>query len=234
MESVIIMKLFLLLQVPLRDGGQAYTETNLDRLIVEPWNFVTAILFFLLAVYWLKVVLKNLKAHRFLFAMLILLVIGGIGGSIYHGFRYHRAFLMMDWMPIMLITFSASVYFFIKSWGKWWPPLILILAYFFIQGSIFRSGIPIQTAINISYASMAVIVLFPIVWYLIKTGFAGYHFVTFALASFALALFFRWTDKFDWLPMGTHFLWHIFGLIAVHLMLRFVYLSNNPNENLKL
>ncbi len=220
------MGLFTLLQIRLRDGGQAYTETDLTRLIVEPWNFVTAVLFLILAVYWLNLVSKQIKEHGFLFAMLILLTIGGIGGSVYHGFRWHQTFLMMDWMPIMLITFSASVYYFIKAWGKWWPPVILILAYFFIQGFIFRSGIPIQTAINISYASMSLMVLLPILWYLSKTGFARWQFVAAALLSFALALFFRWSDKFAWFPMGTHFLWHIFGLVAVHIMLRFVYLSN--------
>jgi hypothetical protein len=40
-----MMLLFYLLNVPLRDGGQAYTETNLDRLVVEPWNFVTVFFF---------------------------------------------------------------------------------------------------------------------------------------------------------------------------------------------
>ena len=222
------MGLYTLLQIRLRDGGMPYTETNLGRLVVEPWNFVTAVLFFILALYWLNVVRKDLKHHGFLFSMLILLTIGGIGGSVYHGFRLHRAFLMMDWMPIMLITFSASVYYFIKAWGKWWPPVFLIVAYFFTQGFLFQSGIPIQTAINISYASMSMIVLLPIIWYLSKSGFARWEFVAGALGSFGLALFFRWADKFAWIPMGTHFLWHIFGLVAVHLMLRFVFLSNQP------
>jgi hypothetical protein len=223
------MILFNLLQVELRDHGQAYTETDFSRFIVEPWNFVTALFFLFLAIYWLNIVRKNIRSHGFMFAMLILLTIGGIGGSIYHGFRYHQAFLMMDWMPIMLITFSASVYYFIRAWGKWWPPLILLLVYFFTQGLFFRSSLTIQTKINISYATMSLIVLFPIVWYLSKTGFIRYRFVLFALLSFVVALFFRWTDKFAWLPFGTHFLWHIFGLIAVHLMLKFVYLSNESS-----
>lgn len=39
------MHLFYLLNIPLRDGSHAYTETNLDRLVVEPWNFFTAAFF---------------------------------------------------------------------------------------------------------------------------------------------------------------------------------------------
>jgi hypothetical protein len=41
-----MMHLFYLLNIPLRDGGHAYTETNLDRLVVEPWNFVSAAFLF--------------------------------------------------------------------------------------------------------------------------------------------------------------------------------------------
>jgi hypothetical protein len=46
-----MMHLFYLLNIPLRDGGHAYTETNLDRLVVEPWNFVSAAFFVAVAVF---------------------------------------------------------------------------------------------------------------------------------------------------------------------------------------
>jgi hypothetical protein len=103
--------------------------------------------------------------------------------------------------------------------------VILIIGYFIVQVLIFQSGMAIQAAINISYASMSAIVLFPVIWYLSKTGFKNVHLVLIALLLFCLALFFRWSDKFGWLPIGTHFLWHLFGLIAVHSMLRFLFLS---------
>jgi len=219
------MELLYLPQTILRDGGQPYAETNLDRLIVEPWNFITAALFIVVALYWLFKVRKKIRKHGFLFSMIILLLIGSIGGTVYHGFRLHRVFLMMDWMPIMLITFAASVYFFIRSWGKWWPPVLFILGYFLLQGILFNSGIAIQTAINISYASMSVMILLPVLWYLSKTNWSHYRLVLFALIFFSLALFFRWADPFVLLPVGTHFLWHLWGLAAVHLMMRFVWLS---------
>ena len=220
----------IFIQVPLRDGGQSYTETNLHHIIVEPWNFVTALFFIVAAVYWIYKIRFRIKEFGFLFSMLILLLVGGIGGTIYHGFRLYRIFLMMDWMPIILITFSVSVYFFIKAWGKWWPPVLLFVIYFFVQGILFRSSIPIQTTINISYASMAIIVLFPLVWYLKKTEFRNYQFILAAIIFFTFALFFRWADKFDWLMMGTHFLWHIFGLIAANFIISFLYTLDHKKK----
>lgn len=215
----------VLLNFLLRDGGQAYTETNLSRLIVEPWNFVTAAFFVILSVYWLLKVGKTARQHLFLYVMLWLLLVGSIGGTLYHGFRFHRLFLLMDWMPILLITFASSVWFFIRAWGRWGPPLLLVAAFFVFQAALFRSGVPIQVAINSSYASMAVLVLFPVGWFLRKSSWQNGLLVLLALAAFAAALFFRWADHLMWLPVGTHFLWHLFGLLAVHLMLRFVWLS---------
>lgn len=216
----------MILQLYIRDGGLPYVETDLNKFIVEPWNFATALLFVLLAFYWFRKISWSPKNYSFLFFMVMLLLIGGIGGTIYHGFRYHQVFIMMDWLPIMLITFSASVYFFIRSWGKWWPPIILILLYIVLQSVLFSSGIPIQTAINVSYASMAILVLFPVIWYLIKTKFRNYWLVVSAIVLFGVALFFRWADKFAWFTMGTHFLWHIFGLIATYFMFKYVYFLN--------
>jgi hypothetical protein len=225
------MKNSVLSQQILRDGGQPYVETDLGRLIVEPWNFVSAFLFVVLSVFWLYKIRNEIKKYAFLFSMLVLLLIGGTGGTIYHGFRWHRVFLMMDWMPIMLITFSASVYFFIKAWGKWWPPVFLLVIYFVIQAILFNSNLPIQTSINTSYVSMAAIVLFPIIWYLKIHQFKNYKRVLFSVILFVFALFFRWADKFVWLPAGTHFLWHIFGLGAVHFMLLFVYSVQDKKDN---
>jgi hypothetical protein len=219
------MILLQTLSDPLRDGAQAYTETNPDRLIVEPFNFATSALFIVIAIYWFMKIRRVLPHHRFLCFMLIMLLTGGIGGTVYHGFRWHRIFLMMDWMPILIITISASVYFFIKVSGRWWLPVALVAVCFLFQAWLFNSNISIQTAININYAMMAAIVLLPVFIFLYKTDFRNVHLVAGAILSFGIALFFRWFDKFSPIDTGTHFLWHIFGLLAVHLMISYLYRS---------
>jgi len=48
------------------------------------------------------------------------------------------------------------------------------------------------------------------------------------VALFSIAIFFRTIDNTEisreFFPMGTHFLWHTFGALAVHAILSYVYL----------
>lgn len=93
------------------DGGSLYAETNLNHLFPEPLNAITSCFFLAIAFYWLFKLWGNFKSHPFLSYCLVLLFIGGIGGTTYHAFRLWRPFIMMDWLPIMLLCISAGVYF---------------------------------------------------------------------------------------------------------------------------
>ena len=64
-----------------------------------------------------------------------------------------------------------------------------------------------QYAYSTSYFFMAVMVLLPIL-------------------AFGLALTARFIDPQALPPMGTHFLWHIFGALSGSLMIGFIYYHN--------
>ncbi|GAB4305123.1 MAG: hypothetical protein Kow0068_26490 [Marinilabiliales bacterium] len=212
-----------------RDGGPVYAETNLDRFIVEPWNTITALLFLIVAIFWFLKIRKEIKSHRFLFAMNILLTIGGIGGSIYHAFRMSRVFILMDWMPIMFIMFALSFYFFIRSTGKWWPPIILFLGVMTINGLSFsyfkRNMANMNLAISISYTLMGIAAIVPLIFNLIKTKMykAGYFFIT--LISLLIAIISRSMDEYINISIGTHFLWHIFGAVGTFFIFYYLYFN---------
>ena len=63
--------------------------------------------------------------------------------------------------------------------------------------------------------------------YYASTGDEVYRWL--ALASFAVAVTFRMTDRLDiaFLPQGTHFLWHIFGGICSFFMIKYIYLAED-------
>ncbi|MFH2096760.1 MAG: hypothetical protein ABIJ16_13710 [Bacteroidota bacterium] len=206
----------------LRDHGPVYTETDTGRLIVEPWNAATAVIFFAIVIFWLIRLRGQFNRHLFLTIALPVLAIGGIGGTIYHALRISQVFLLMDWIPIVVISFMTSFYFFIRSYRKWWPALVVIAVVFFLQMLNFRFT-PHGYAINISYGLMACVIIAPAILILVKTRFrfAGYFFLSVGL--FLASIFFRIVDQYGWLPMGTHFLWHIFGAFACHFMILYVY-----------
>ncbi|WP_316785823.1 hypothetical protein [Pedobacter frigiditerrae] len=219
-----------LLQNP-PDGGSLYTETNLQQLFPEPLNALTSCFFLGIAIYWTFKLWRDHKAHPFLTYCLVLLYIGGIGGTTYHAFRKWNIFIMMDWLLIMLLCVSAGVYFLAKL-IKWYFAISVVIAYLTLQ-FYFRNTLAvnnIQLFLNINYAMMASLVLLPVLGYLIKTKWKDGKWVGYALIAFVIALTFRIADKWEWLNTGTHFLWHTFGAIASACMFYYIYLTGFKDE----
>lgn len=208
------------------DGGMLYTETDMTRFFPEPLNAITAVFFLILAIYWTSKMKGNFKRYPFLTYCLILLYIGAIGGTIYHSFRQWPVFIMMDWLPIMLLCLSAGFYFIAKS-TKWHYAVLMILSYLLLMFAL-RNWILIDNIglfININYAMMASFVIFSVLKYLIYTKWKAGKWVGFAILSFALALTFRVADQWEWLSFGTHFLWHTFGAVATFCMFNYINLA---------
>lgn len=213
------------------DGGMLYTETNLSHTFPEPLNAFTSCFFLLIAFYWTYKLWGRAKTHTFLTVALVLLYIGGIGGTIYHGLRQWRFFIMMDWMPIMLLCVSAGVYF-IARLTRWYYAVLFVAAYiaFIVFGRMYFDENNMQLFININYGILAGMLLLPVVAFLISTGFKNGTWVGGALLAFVLALTFRVADPWGWMEFGTHFLWHTFGAIAAFCMFQYLYLINSQQD----
>lgn len=214
-----------MLQTP-PDGGTRYAETDLSQLFPEPLNAITSAFFLGIAIFWTFRLRGNFREHAFLSYCLALLYIGGIGGTTYHTLRQWRIFIIMDWMPIMLLCISAGVYFLAKML-RWHIAALLVGVYIAFQ-VFFRKQLMFdnpQLFININYAMMAALVLLPVLAYLISTKWKGGSWVGIALVCFLIAITFRIADKWDWLSPGTHFLWHTFGAVACFCMFQFIYLT---------
>lgn len=208
------------------DGGMLYAETDMSQLFPEPLNAVTAVFFLILAVFWTVKIKDNFKAYPFLTYCLILLYIGAVGGTVYHSFRQWPVFIIMDWLPIMLLCLSAGFYFIAKS-TRWYYAVLMLLGYVFLMFAL-RNWILIDNTslfINLNYAMMASFVLFSVLKYLMFTQWKAGKWVGFALLSFGLALTFRVADKWNLFSFGTHFLWHTFGAIATFCMFNYINLT---------
>jgi hypothetical protein len=216
----------------LPDGGLWYAETDPTHLIVEPFNAFSAFLFVMMAVWWLFKLRGKFIERTFLYICSIILLIGAVGGSIYHAFRYATFFIYMDWLPILILCLMASTYFLFHILKNIWWALLIMLVIIVIQVAVWNSGNTTgHNNININYALMAATVLVPIFLFLRKKKFKNGNLVIGALVAFLCALFFRVVDADRWLSMGTHFLWHLFGAIACQLLFVFVYRSFTPPSN---
>jgi len=210
----------------LQDGGPLYRETHLENTWVEPYNSISAFLFFAIAAYYLvfKRTPDKVEHKGFLRFSFWALAVGGIGGTLFHGLRVYRVFYLMDVLPIGVLTLAVTLYFWrdlLKNWKLAILPLLPVLvAHLFLFHYVAR-----QWAISASYVLLAASILTPIFLVLKKMHYLGLKQVLSACGFFVLAVFFRSIDAMNlsWFPMGTHWLWHCFSAVSVYYLIEFLF-----------
>lgn len=226
------------LGIQMPDGAFAYHETDFSQLIVEPWNAFSSLAIALPAVYFALMLRGQYKRYPFMMACMPLLFIGGMGSTLFHAFRASPYLLMMDWMPIAILVLMISMFMWYKVLGKWWLAIALVLLLSFM-----RFFVPLyfsfegHAAINFSYFIGGTTMLLPVLLLSFKTNFTRFHLFVLTTLLLALALFFRYFDNLDdpYLPMGTHWLWHILsGMAAFPLGYYLKYVSELKTEKTQL
>ena len=213
-----------------KDSGPVYLETMEGQFPVEPFNTFSNLIFLFLIIYWGIKVYRNPKQHQFLAWVLPIIGISYVGGTVYHATRSHEFWLRLDWMPIMLLCAAVVIYFIFKLVKSWWRRIIWIVILLGASFLLRILPIPIGLRISLGYVITAATILIPIAWYLIRTKGKNITLVVTAFIIFAIAIFFRSIDLHqDFFPMGTHWLWHLFGGIAVHFLIAYIFKDNLLN-----
>lgn len=211
-----------------RDFGPIYKETNSNSLIVEPWNTFSNFAFLIIFVYFSIKVYKNFKNHKFLAFSLPLMLIGFVGGTIYHATRSSNIWLFMDWIPIAILSLLVSIHFLIKQKVHWSVILVFIMLPFLYRFLFVALKIPKIFERFLGYPILALIIALPIIRWLILTRWSNRYLILLSSIFFVLALFFRTIDlNQNIFKMGTHWLWHIFGALATFCLAQYIYLDDN-------
>ncbi|MDT0647418.1 hypothetical protein RM545_12020 [Zunongwangia sp. F260] len=96
------------------DSGPVYQEAIAGMFPVEPFNAFSSVFFLIFAIYFWAKSFPYYKEQKFLALSIHLLKIGFIGGTVYHATRSHEIWLILDWLPILLLCLAVSVYFIAK------------------------------------------------------------------------------------------------------------------------
>ncbi len=220
----------------LSDLGPVYTETNLNRFPVEPFNTFSNILFLIVTVYWYrkKKDVKNENFRFFLDTSLPLLLIGYLGGTLYHATRSYVLWMAMDVAPIYVISFFTALY----HWHLiGWHGLRLILIFTFTFG---LPEVLIWTVFNehpqrytMGYGVLVISILSPILIDEFRKNWSHLNLILKPFFLILIALGFRILDSSSFVQenfsIGTHWLWHIFGALNCHFIL--VYMNQCSLEN---
>lgn len=222
----------LFAQLPV-DGGPIYAETNLSNWIAEPWNAISSLALVFPAVFWMFKLKFNVKDYTFIYLSIPLLIAGGTGSLLYHASRSSSFLLYLDVLPTAVLTVSVGIYFWWKLFQNWWYVGAIMLPATGIRFYLLVS-FSSETSVNLSYFIAGVAIFLPVLLYLKRHNY--HHLSTFlvSVSCLILSLVFRETDhRFsDFLPMGSHFLWHLFsGVGAYFLALYLFQLRNEELEN---
>lgn len=206
------------------DSGPIYQETLEGRLPVEPFNTFSNLIFIIILIYFGRKVYKKPKQHPFFFFAIPVIFISWIGGTMFHGTRSHEFWLVLDWLPIMLVCLGGIIYFIVKIKKKWWERILVLLSLLFFSFIPRQFPLPDEYRISFGYVITAITVLTPFIWYCYKTQWKNAQLILYGCLIFAVAVTFRTLDNtMVLLPMGTHWLWHTFGGIAVFYLLLYIY-----------
>jgi len=210
----------------LADKGPLYVETDFSRSIVEPCNAITAFLFVVIVAWWFWRMRGQYHHHVFSCIGMPVLLVGGIGGTLYHATRAHQLYFLLDVIPIGLLVAMGSVYLWIRLKPKWWHVVILAALVIGLPTLFIIDAIPHHVAIVIHYIMLALLILIPVGIVLMRTNYRHSQLIKLTIASFGLAVTFRYIDPISApvLPgLGTHWLWHTFGAFTTVVLAEYFY-----------
>ena len=209
--------------------GLIYRETNLHGFPVDPWTTYSHILLLIVLIYWWKKVYGQFRKHAFLTFCLVLISLNFTGSFLYHSLRGPLIWILLDSLPIAILSVAVAVHFLVRIKNLFLT--VLIIAFPLVSAFIVSlfSGLPAHDNPDIGYFAMGLIFVLSLMTYLGKSQWKNWQLIAGATGSVIIAISFRVADtrwNFPFLPMGTHWLWHVFSTISGYLLLRYVYLDD--------
>jgi hypothetical protein len=213
----------MLLQI--LDRGPIYAETLTGHPpFFEPWNSISSLFIAGAGLLFFFKVRRGDKGAGFIYFCASMLLIGGLGSTLFHGLRTSYWLVFMDFMPIVIVSLAIGLVFWQKVLKSWLLASIVLIGLmamrvvpYWQQDNLNITG---QGLINISYFISGITIFLPCVIFLVQSRLYKSSYLFLAIGFMIAALVFRTIDKdvTDVLPMGTHFLWHVTSGIGAYYM----------------
>lgn len=190
-----------------------YCERTESSFLSEPINFFSNAAF-LISAYFAYQLLKKYKIkERSYYILVLLLTLIGVGSALWHSFRDPYA-LLLDALPIFAFFLLFLYLLFRKLIGNGKKAFVLLIIFFLFQVVVsyllpnFLNG-SVRHLVNGVVFGMLAFILY-------RENKPIRKDMIIALSLYSLAIVFRSVDNSicSLLPIGTHFLWHIFNAIA--------------------
>ena len=212
------------------DGGRYNAETVPERFPVEPLNAVTNALFLVLIVYWVRKTKLNLPKHPLLTMILPIVLAGTVGGVGHHLFRNDRIWHDIDMLCIFFAVIMTCVFFWYRVTKNWSLSFCFTLFYpLALRAVMFNAAITDRISVFVVFAAMALWIFVPAVIYCWQNKLAHLGYLGASAFIFTMAMVCRQVDvdMQTYFERGSHFLWHILGVLAAHVLMTYVYIIDS-------
>jgi len=188
--------------------------------LLQPINTISSLAFLVVGVLALRY-LKRHKSNTGLYTLPVLLIFGGIGSALWH-FTSQPWADFLDGLFIALFSIALS-YFFLQSFLKQRAYIILgIIGLAIVSLSLER-----VQALNGSLVYVFLLTILGIFLYLsVKRFQLSGRVATYTISLSFLALIARIVDQevCQFIPFGTHFIWHILMAISAYYIIQVIFL----------
>jgi hypothetical protein len=213
----------------IHDRGPHYYEFETNALIHEPWNAGSSVFFLVPVFYWAWRLRGQYNQHQMIVMMLPFLFLNGVGSTLFHAFRASNFFLFLDFAPAAIMSLILTYHFWNRALGKAWVSAAVLIGSFGLRFLLFGFmrdlGLDRMAVVNFSYFLTGFMFLFPTLIIAWKTNWYRWHLIFLSIVFLSLALMFRNLDERpdQYLPMGTHWLWHIVSAFSVFTLGYYLY-----------
>jgi len=195
-----------------------YCERTAPGLLNEPLNALSNVAFFAAAA--LAIVQRPARHDLFLWILIALVVLIGIGSTAFHVFA-NRWSLLADTIPIAAFIYAFFLYAMLRFVALSWAPSVAITVLFFLASYAFSAALPphlLNGSLGYLPALAGLVTLSAI---LFARRFPAAPLLLAAAGVLLVSLTFRTIDLAvcTRIPAGTHFLWHALNGLVLYLAL---------------
>jgi hypothetical protein len=215
-----------------------YCERTLPGLWEEPLNAITNLAFIIASAFTLLLYRRqstfSVAAHWDFLLLITLMFAIGIGSGLWH-FYPTRLTVLADVIPILLFINVYLLSFFHRVIGFKWRGLVLTFVLFLFLNAMMVFAFPRNFLNGSIFYGPGWIVLISIGTYL----FAVKHHLRGRLLAaggiFTVSLVFRTMDRevCQWVPLGTHFIWHVLNAWLLYLLTSALIRQEAVNQEVK-
>ncbi|MCG6969584.1 MAG: hypothetical protein LJE85_07445 [Gammaproteobacteria bacterium] len=215
-----------------------YCERTLPGLWEEPLNAITNLAFIIASAFTLLLYRRqstfSVAAHWDFLLLITLMFAIGIGSGLWH-FYPTRFTVLADVIPIALFINVYLLSFFHRVFGFTWRSLLLVfMAFQLLNMLVLMSFSPRFLNGSIFYGP-GWIILMSIGAYLFITKHRLHGRLLAAGGIFTASLIFRTMDRevCQWVPLGTHFIWHVLNAWLLYLLTSALIRQEAVNQEVK-